>query len=86
MCLPLCMLRTIDARRRTYCEPRKGDRDWDPYPLLSDKPAKRRARRSSTHPAFGIWAKRADLTDSIAFANELRRRVEMRTMVCAWQP
>lgn len=38
---------------------------------LSDKPAKGRARRSSTHPAFGIWAKRADLTTSVAFANEL---------------
>lgn len=46
---------------------------------LSDKPVKRRARRGSAHPAFGIWAKRADLADSIAFASELRRRVEMRT-------
>ena len=53
---------------------------------LSPQSLKRRARRGAAHPAFGIWAKRADLTDSIAFANELRRRVEMRTMVCAWQP
>jgi len=46
---------------------------------LTDKPAKRRVRRGSTHPAFGIWAKRADLTNSITFANELRHRIEMRT-------
>ena len=44
---------------------------------VSDKP-KRNARRDSTHPAFGIWAERADIADTVSFAMELRRRVEMR--------
>lgn len=42
------------------------------------QPAKRRARRRSTHPAFGIWAKRSDITDTALFAAQLRQRVEMR--------
>ncbi|MBM4044684.1 MAG: hypothetical protein FJ279_06180 [Planctomycetes bacterium] len=44
-----------------------------------DKPARRRARRRQAHPAFGIWAKRTDITDSAAFAARLRRRLETRT-------
>ncbi len=44
----------------------------------SSQPVKRRTRRGSAHPAFGIWAKRSDITDAAAFAAELRQRVEMR--------
>ena len=44
---------------------------------VSDKP-KRTARRGSAHPAFGIWAERTDIADTVSFAMELRRRVEMR--------
>ncbi|MFH1375128.1 MAG: hypothetical protein ABII13_00065 [Patescibacteria group bacterium] len=44
---------------------------------VSDKP-KRTARRDSTHPAFGIWAERTDIADTVSFATEIRRRVEMR--------
>ncbi|MBM4046289.1 MAG: hypothetical protein FJ279_14355 [Planctomycetes bacterium] len=43
-----------------------------------DKRAKRRARRDGAHPAFGLWAKRADIVDAASFAAELRRRVETR--------
>ena len=45
---------------------------------LSAQPAKHRARRRSTHPAFGIWAKRSDIADTATFAAQLRQRVEMR--------
>ncbi|MDE3087827.1 MAG: hypothetical protein KGJ80_00380 [Chloroflexota bacterium] len=45
---------------------------------LSPQPAKRRARRGTGHPAFGIWAKRSDITDAASFAAQLRQRVEMR--------
>jgi hypothetical protein len=50
--------------------------------LLYDRPRpKRRVRRSSkqAHPAFRIWANRADISDAATFAAELRRRVESRT-------
>ena len=30
------------------------------------------------HPAFGIWADRADVQDPWAFATALRQRIEMR--------
>lgn len=49
--------------------------------LLYDRPRpKRRATRSSDsdHPAFGLWANRADISDAATFAAELRRRVETR--------
>lgn len=49
--------------------------------VLHEAPSKaprRRARRKSAHPAFGIWAKRSDLTDSAAFAERLRQKVESR--------
>lgn len=45
---------------------------------LSSPSTKGRTRRGSAHPAFGIWAKRSDITDAAAFAAELRQRVEMR--------
>ncbi len=45
---------------------------------LPDKPAKSHKRRRSVHPAFGIWANRADLADPISFVGELRRCVETR--------
>lgn len=43
------------------------------------KPTKRRSRRNGAHPAFGIWAKRTDITDSASFATQLRRLVETRS-------
>lgn len=46
------------------------------YP--SSQPLKRRARRGSAHPAFGLWAKRSDITDTAIFAAQLRQRVETR--------
>ncbi len=45
---------------------------------LSAQPVRRRARHGSGHPAFGIWAKRSDITDTASFAAQLRQRVEMR--------
>jgi hypothetical protein len=48
--------------------------------LLHEPPAKaqtRRARRK-THPAFGMWANRKDITDSGDYAAQLRRKVERR--------
>jgi hypothetical protein len=41
------------------------------------KPARRRAplARITHHPAFGLWAKRAEAADPVAFVEELRRRV-----------
>ena len=38
----------------------------------------RRRLKTPSHPAFGIWARRADIADSAAFAAELRRQVESR--------
>ena len=38
----------------------------------------RRTRRRVNHPAFGIWAKRADVGDTSSFAEQVRRRVEQR--------
>ncbi len=37
---------------------------------------KSRRRADSTHPAFGIWAKRTNIADSATFADNLRRQVE----------
>jgi hypothetical protein len=45
---------------------------------LSSQPTKRRTRRGTMHPAFGIWAKRPDINDAAAFAAQLRQRVESR--------
>jgi len=45
---------------------------------LSSKPIGRRARRVRAHPAFGVWAKRQDITDSAQFAADLRTRLETR--------
>lgn len=42
---------------------------------LPTQSAKRRARRGADHPAFGIWAKRAEISDATSFAAELRYRV-----------
>jgi len=44
---------------------------------LSPKPTRRRARRMA-HPAFGVWAKRSDITDADSFASQLRERLETR--------
>lgn len=43
------------------------------------KPLKRRSRRKTAHPGFGIWAKRKDITDSAEFAATLRHQVERRS-------
>lgn len=45
---------------------------------LEQPEADRRGTEDSGHPAFGIWADRAELTDSAAYARELRRQVESR--------
>lgn len=42
------------------------------------KSVRRRARRNAAHPAFGLWAKRNDMTDSATFASQLRQRLEHR--------
>ena len=42
------------------------------------KPLKRRGRRKSAHPAFGIWAKRKDISEAVSYAAQLRRQVESR--------
>ncbi|MBI4672267.1 MAG: hypothetical protein HY741_11460 [Chloroflexi bacterium] len=39
---------------------------------------KRRRSIQTAHPAFGMWAKRADMIDSATYAAELRRRLEQR--------
>ena len=46
--------------------------------LPSVQPTRRRPRRGSAHPAFGIWAKRTDIVDSVAYAAHLRERVGTR--------
>lgn len=43
-------------------------------PKTSKRPTSRKAR----HPAFGIWAKRAETHNAAAFAEQLRQRVEKR--------
>jgi hypothetical protein len=47
--------------------------------LLHEAPAKavKPARRNAAHPAFGLWAKRADISDSAAYAAQLRQQVEL---------
>jgi hypothetical protein len=44
----------------------------------SHKSKPRRTHRRVNHPAFGIWAKRADVGDTSSFAEQVRRRVEQR--------
>ncbi len=46
--------------------------------LLHDAPAKttKPARRKATHPAFGLWAKRTDVSDSANYAAQLRQQIE----------
>lgn len=49
--------------------------------VLHEAPVKsprRRSRSRATHPAFGLWAGRADIDDSVGFAAQLRRLVENR--------
>lgn len=47
--------------------------------LFSDVPeVKRTARKKTSHPAFGLWAKRKDIVDSANYATQLRRSVESR--------
>ena len=45
-------------------------------PLLPAKTRTGRARRKTAHPAFGIWADRTDITDSAAFASQLRQQIQ----------
>ncbi len=46
--------------------------------LLQAAPVKaiKTTRRKVAHPAFGLWAKRAEIDDSASYAADLRRRVE----------
>ena len=46
--------------------------------VLHEAPARPRTRRRPAHPAFGIWAKRTELTDSAAYAQQLRQKIENR--------
>ena len=49
--------------------------------LLREQPLKRnghQSRRKVKHPAFGLWAKRADIKDSESFAEQLRNQIENR--------
>ena len=41
-------------------------------------PRARRRMRVQDHPAFGMWANRTDIGDTIEFAQALRRSVEER--------
>lgn len=47
------------------------------YPKLRAN-GKRRRVSAKSHPAFGMWAKRTDISDAEEYAAELRRRVEQR--------
>ncbi len=49
------------------------------------KPLKRRGRRKETHPAFGIWADRADVSDSALFAAHLRGQIQDRKDARGWR-
>ena len=46
--------------------------------LLHDAPARaaKSTRRKAAHPAFGLWAKRTDVSDSADYAAQLRQQVE----------
>jgi hypothetical protein len=35
--------------------------------------------RGTAHPAFGIWADRTDIADTVSYAADIRRQVEMRS-------
>lgn len=49
--------------------------------VLHEAPAKapKRRTRRTTHPAFGVWAHRKDITDSAQYAAQLRRQIESRS-------
>ena len=49
--------------------------------LLYNPPAKaaKASRKKTTHPGFGLWAKRTDLIDSGDYAAQLRQQIERRT-------
>jgi hypothetical protein len=46
--------------------------------LLYNAPTKaaKAGRKKTTHPGFGLWAKRVDLIDSGDYAAQLRRQIE----------
>lgn len=46
--------------------------------LLYEAPieAAQASRRKTTHPAFGLWAKRVELIDSADYAAQLRQQIE----------
>ncbi len=56
--------------------------DLEPGPVevivLQEPKAAGRPRRTAAagHPAFGMWADREEARDPVAFAAELRRRIE----------
>ena len=47
-------------------------------PIKPAQAPKRRTRRKVTHPAFGLWANREDISDSAQFASQLRQQVQSR--------
>lgn len=46
--------------------------------LLHEAPAKaaKPPRHKAAHPAFGLWAKRTDVSDSAEYAAQLRQQIE----------
>ncbi len=47
-------------------------------PEKAAKAAAKTSRRKAGHPAFGLWAKRVEVSDSASYAAELRERIERR--------
>lgn len=45
-------------------------------PVKAAKTAAKASRRKAAHLAFGLWAKRAEISDSARYAAELRQRIE----------
>ena len=42
-------------------------------PVKAAKAAAKPSRRKAAHPAFGLWAKRAEISDSASYAADLRQ-------------
>ena len=74
----------ITADRRLVLEPlpedlRPGSVEVIVLQPSTTKPTRRAPRRRQAHPAFGIWARHADIEDSGAYAAQLRQKLETRS-------
>ena len=49
-----------------------------PAPASTQKSMTRPAQTDAAHPAFGLWANRADVQDTATFIQQLRQRIETR--------